>query len=200
MTMMTTVKRVLRAGVLPGPIVPATVAAVVTVLVAGLLAGCSTTPSTKEAKDDLSRKAAAERQQWASLDPDIEPLVRKSQGFAFFPEILKGGVGVGGAYGRGVVYEQGQHIGYADLTQGSLGLQLGGQSYSELIVFADKAAMDRFKQGQIDFSANASAVVAKTGAAKNVRFVDGVAIFVRPTAGAMGEAVVAGQRVTYAPK
>ena len=81
-----------------------------------------------------------------------------------------------------------------------LGLVSAFECALEGVGFADKAAMDRFKQGQIDFSANASAVVAKTGAAKNVRFVDGVAIFVRPTAGAMGEAVVAGQRATYAPK
>jgi lipid-binding SYLF domain-containing protein len=198
--MMITVNRVLRAGVLPSPIVSVTRVLVAAGLVSGLVAACSTAPTTQDAKDDLSRKAAAERQQWVSLDPEIEPLVRKSQGFAFFPEVLKGGVGVGGAYGRGVVYEQGKHVGYADLTQGSLGLQLGGQTYSELIVFENKAAMERFKQNQIDFTANASAVVAKTGMAKNVRFVDGVAIFVRPTAGAMGEASVAGQRITYAPR
>jgi lipid-binding SYLF domain-containing protein len=199
MTMTMTVKRVAGAGG-PRSIVSAARVVAASMLAAAILGGCSTAPSTKEAKDDLARKAAAERQQWVSLDPEIEPLVKKSQGFAFFPEILKGGVGVGGAYGRGVVYEQGQHIGYADLTLGSLGLQLGGQSYSELIVFADKAAMEKFKQNRIDFSANASAVVAKTGMAKNVRFVDGVAIFVRPTAGVMGEASVAGQRVTYVPK
>ena len=119
---------------------------------------------------------------------------------AFFPEVTKGGLGIGGAYGRGVVYERGQHVGYADMTQGTIGLQIGGQTYSEVIVLEDKAAMDRFKQNRVDFDANASAVIARTGAATNVRFVDGVAVFVRPITGAMAEAAIGGQRITYVPK
>jgi lipid-binding SYLF domain-containing protein len=165
-----------------------------------LLVSCSTAPTTTTAKDELTQKAMAEREEWNKLDPGLEALAKKSEGYAFFPEIIKGGLGVGGAYGRGVVYEQNQPIGYADVTQGSVGLQAGGQTYSELIVFENKAAMDRFKKNQIDFGANASAIIAKTGAAANARFVDGVAVFVRPTAGAMAEAAIGGQRVTYVPK
>ena len=99
-----------------------------------------------------------------------------------------------------MVYEQNQQIGYADVTQGSVGLQAGGQTYSELIVFENKEALDRFKKNQFEFGANASAVIAKTGAAANARFVNGVAVFVRPIAGAMAEAAVGGQRVTYIAK
>jgi lipid-binding SYLF domain-containing protein len=169
-------------------------------LIAGLIAGFSTTPPTPEARDDLFQKAEAERQEWAKIDPDMEAFVKQRHGFAFFPEIAKGGAGIGGGYGRGVVYEQGQHVGYADLTQGSLGLQLGGQTYSELIVFQDKYAMDRFKRNPMDFGATASAVIATTGAANHARFVDGVAVFVRPIAGAMAEASLGGQRITYVAK
>jgi lipid-binding SYLF domain-containing protein len=169
-------------------------------LVAGLVAACSTTPPTPEAKDELFRRAEAERQEWNKIDPDMEAFVQKRYGFVFFPEIAKGGAGIGGGYGRGVVYEQGQHIGYADLTQGSIGLQLGGQTYSELIVFQDQNAMDRFKSNPMDFDATASAVIATAGAATNARFVDGVAVFVRPIAGAMAEASIGGQRTTYLPK
>jgi lipid-binding SYLF domain-containing protein len=127
-------------------------------------------------------------------------LIKKSHGFALFPGVTKGGLVIGGGYGHGVVYERGQHIGYADLTLGSFGLQAGGQTYSELIVFENQAAMDQFKQNKLDFGANASAVIVKTGTAANVRFVDGVAVLVRPTAGGMAEAALAGQRVTYKPK
>lgn len=169
-------------------------------ITAGLLVGCSTAPTTTTEKDDLSRKAASERQEWNKLDPGIEALAKKSHAFAFFPEVTKGGLVFGGAYGRGVVYEQGQLIGYADVTQGSFGLQAGGQTYSELILFQNKAALERFKQNQTDFGANASAIIAQSGAAANARFVDGVAVFVRPTAGAMAEASLGGQRVTYVPK
>jgi len=165
-----------------------------------LLVSCSTAPTTTTAKDELTQKAMAEREEWNKLDPGLEALAKKSEGYAFFPEIIKGGLGVGGAYGRGVVYEQNQPIGYADVTQGSVGLQAGGQTYSELIVFENKAAMDRFKQNEVDFGANASAVIAKSGAATNARFVDGVAVFVRPITGAMAEASLGGQRITYAPK
>lgn len=169
-------------------------------LSAAFLVGCSTAPPTPEAKEELSRTAAAERQEWNTLDPQLEAFTRKGHGFAFFPEVTKGGAGIGGAYGRGVVYEQGQHVGYADLTLGSVGLQLGGQTYSELIVFESKAALDRLKQNRMDFGANATAVIATTGAAVNTRFVDGIAVFVRPTAGAMAEATLDGQRITYVPK
>ncbi len=88
-------------------------------LVTGLLVACSTTPPTPEARDELFQRAEAEREEWKKVDPDMEAFVRKQHGFVFFPEITKAGVGFGGGYGRGVVYEQGQHIGYADLTQGS---------------------------------------------------------------------------------
>ena len=169
-------------------------------LLSGLLVGCSTAPTTPTARDELTQKAVAEREEWNRLDPGLEALAKKSEGYAFFPEITKGGLGVGGAYGRGVVFQQNQPIGYADVTQGSVGLQAGGQTYSELIVFENKAAMERFKSNQFEFGANASAILAKNGAAANARFVDGVAIFVRPVAGAMAEAAIAGQRVTYVAK
>jgi len=169
-------------------------------LATGLLAGCSTAPTTTTERDELTRKAIAERDEWNKIDPGMAELAKKSYGFAFFPEITKGGLVFGGGYGRGVVYEQGKPIGYADVTQGSFGLQAGGQTYSELIVFENKAAMERFKQNQVDFGANASAIIAKSGAATNARFVDGVAVFVRPITGAMAEASLAGQRVTYVPK
>jgi lipid-binding SYLF domain-containing protein len=169
-------------------------------VVAGLLAACSTAPTSTAEKDELSRKAQAERQEWNKLDPGIEAMAKKSHAFAFFPEITKGGLVFGGAYGRGVVYEQGQLIGYADMTQASFGLQAGGQTYSELIVFEDQAALDRFKQNRTDFGATASAIIAETGAATNARFVDGVAVFVRPTAGAMAEATLGGQRTSYMAK
>ena len=164
------------------------------------LVGCSTAPPTPEGKEELFRTAASEQQEWNKLDPQLDAFARRGHGYAFFPEVTKGAAGVGGGYGRGVVYEQGQHIGYADITQASAGLQLGGQTYSELVVFQNKAALDRFKQNQMEFAANASAVIAKTGAATNARFVDGVVVFVRPIVGAMAEASLGGQRTRYVAK
>jgi lipid-binding SYLF domain-containing protein len=136
-------------------------AIVVMVLIMGLMAGCSTGSVTKDEGDALLKRSQASRQEWNKVDPQLEAFAKKGYGYAFFPEITKGGLLVGGAHGRGVVYEKGQHIGYADLTQMSAGFQAGLQDYSQLIVFENQAAMDKFKRNEIDFGANASAVYGK---------------------------------------
>ena len=174
--------------------------AAVLAVVAGLLVSCSTAPSTVGSRDELVQQATSTLGEMNREDSGLDELTRKAYGYAMFPEVAKGGLVFGGGYGRGVVYEQGQHIGYADLSQASFGLQVGGQTYSELIVFENKAALERLKQGRIDLAADASAVILKTGAAANARFVDGFAVFVRPIGGAMAEATVGGQQVTYVPK
>jgi lipid-binding SYLF domain-containing protein len=166
----------------------------------GLMAGCGTGSVSKEERDTLVKQAQASRQEWNKVDPQFEAFAKKGYGYAIFPEITKGGLLVGAARGRGVVYEKGQHIGYADLTQMSVGFQAGLQDYSQLIVFENQPAMDRFKRNEIDFGANASAVYTDKGAAMSAQFVDGVAVFVKPTRGAMAEAAVGGQQITYLPK
>ena len=173
---------------------------VVMALIIGLMAGCSTGSVSKEEGDALFKQAQTSRQEWNTADPQLEAFAKKGHGYAFFPEITKGGFVVGGARGQGVVYEKGQHIGYADLTQLSAGFQAGLQDYSQLIVFENQAAMDKFKRNEFDFGANASAVYADKGAAMSDQFVNGVAVFVRPTRGAMAEASLAGQQITYLPK
>jgi len=174
--------------------------AVVSTFVAGLLVSCSTAPSTVGGRDELLQQATSTLGEMNREDSGLDELTKKAYGYALFPQVAKGGLVLGGGYGRGVVYEQGQHIGYADLSQASFGLQVGGQTYSELIVFENKAALERLKQGRVDLAADASAVILKTGAAANARFVDGFAVFVRPIGGAMAEATVSGQQVTYVPK
>jgi lipid-binding SYLF domain-containing protein len=169
-------------------------------LAAGLLVSCSTAPVTQESRNELLEKATATMMEMNRENPEMEAFAGKGTGYAVFPEVIKGGLVFGGSYGRGVVYEGGQHIGYADMRQGSFGLQVGGQTYSELIVFESKAALERFQQGRLDFAADASAIIVETGTAATARFVDGVAVIVRPIAGAMAEASVGGQQFTYVPK
>ena len=118
-------------------------------LLASVMISCSTAPSTPAGRDALVQQASAALTEMNRTDPTLDELTRKAYGYAVFPEIAKGGLVFGGAYGRGVVYEQGQLIGYADLSQASFGLQLGGQNYSEVIAFENKAALDRLKQGRI---------------------------------------------------
>jgi len=168
--------------------------------VVALMVSCATAPSSSEDKQALITEAATRMQQMNAEDPAVGALVKRSHGYTMFPKVGKGGLGVGGAYGRGVVYEQGRHIGYSDLTQASLGLQAGGQTFSELIVFENKTALDRFKEGRFDFAADASAVVMKTGVATNATFVNGIAVVVSPIGGAMLEASIGGQQFTYQQK
>jgi lipid-binding SYLF domain-containing protein len=174
--------------------------ALVVTVVAGLLGSCATAPATREDQAALVAAATARLQQMRTADPTLGALLQKGDGYAVFPHVDKGGLGVGGAYGRGVVYERGQPIGYSDLTQGTVGVQAGGQSFSELLVFETKAALDRFKAGQFGFTADASAVVLTSGAATNATFIDGVAVVVQPLSGVMIEAAMGGQKFTYQAK
>jgi lipid-binding SYLF domain-containing protein len=168
-------------------------------LATGSLFGCTTAPSP-ESGAALLQNATAAMQDMNRMDPGVEALARRGYGYALFPEVVKGGAGLGGGHGRGVVYEQGQHVGYADLSMGSIGAQLGGQTFSELIVFENKAAMDRFKMSPVDFTAGAGAMILQNGAAANARFIEGIAVIVRPITGAMAEATIGGQQIRYFPK
>jgi lipid-binding SYLF domain-containing protein len=180
-----------------GPVRWTTGLALAVTVLAGLLGSCATAPASREDKAALVAEARSRWQQMRTADPTLDALVQRGYGYALFPNVGKGGLGVGGAYGRGVVYEQGRHIGYSELKQGTVGVQAGGQSFSELLVFENKAALDRFKEGRLGFAAGASAVVLKSGVATNVNFVDGVAVVVQPLGGVMVEAAIGGQQFTY---
>jgi lipid-binding SYLF domain-containing protein len=174
--------------------------ALVLTVVAGLLVSCATAPSSRGEKEALLAEAGSTMKQMSAEDPTLGTLVQRGYGYTLFPKVTKGGLVVGGAYGRGVVYERGQHIGYADLSQGSVGLQAGAQTFSELLVFENKDALDRFKAGHVNFAADASAVILKSGVATDITFVDGVAAVVNPIGGAMVEASIGGQQFTYQAK
>jgi lipid-binding SYLF domain-containing protein len=167
---------------------------------AGLtLSGCSTAPSTEGEKHTLVTEADTSLAQFKRRDPGVASAVNSAYGYAVFPTIAKGGAGIGGAHGRGVVYEQGRMVGYCDMSQGTIGLQLGGQSFSELILFENKNALDRFKGGEWAMAAQATAVAAHSGAAATAKYSDGVMIFVDNEKGLMGEAAVGGQKFKYQP-
>jgi lipid-binding SYLF domain-containing protein len=166
-------------------------------LAIGLMGGCSTAPTSQEGKDELVRQARTALREWDRDVPGLEGFARRSYGYAVFPTVAKGGLGVGAAYGRGVVYEQGEHIGYADLSYLSLGLQVGGQAYQVLVAFDNEGALERFTQGRLDFSADASGVFLEAGYVINVTFIEEVTVFSRPIGGVMGEAAMGGQRFTF---
>jgi lipid-binding SYLF domain-containing protein len=106
-------------------------------------------------------------------------------------------VGIGGAYGKGDVYQTGAVVGYCDMTQASIGLALGGQNYSEILVFQNAEAIERFKAGNFRFDAQATAVAIKSGSGANAKFANGIAVFTMDEAGLMFEASVGGQKFNY---
>jgi lipid-binding SYLF domain-containing protein len=149
--------------------------------------------SQKRIIDD-SKKAKAS---FLKADPSMENLFRHSSGYVIFPNIGKGGVGVGGAAGKGAVYEKGILAGTAQMVQVTVGAQAGGQAYREIIFFENKDALDRFMQNKIEFSGQVSAIAAKAGASANANYRDGVVVFSQEKGGLMLEASLGGQKFTY---
>jgi lipid-binding SYLF domain-containing protein len=163
------------------------------------LAGCSTAPKSEAKRESLISDAEATIVVFKRTDPGIGEFFDNAYGYAVFPSVGKGAVGIGGAYGRGVLYEQGALVGFCDLSQGSIGFQLGGQSYSEAIFFQTPSALRRFKAGNFAFAAQASAVALTAGASADAAYENGVAVFTRPRGGAMFEASIGGQNFTFEP-
>lgn len=163
------------------------------------LAGCSTAPPTGPDRSQLQNDSDAALNDFKTQDSSLDNVLRHSYGYAIFPSIGKGAVGVGGAYGQGEVYAQGKLIGYADMSQATVGASVGGETYAELIVFQTGDALQRFESSQLTFAADASAVVAKDGAAANARWENGIAIFTDVKGGLMGEAAVGGQKFNFQP-
>jgi len=133
-------------------------------------------------------------------DPALQKFFDNSAGYAVFPTVTKGAMGVGAAHGDGEVIQHGVVTGTTSLTQVTVGAQLGGQQYSEVIFFQDKDALDSFKGGHFTMSAQVSAVAAAEGASANAKYSSGVAVFTVAKGGLMYEASVGGQKFSFHPK
>lgn len=136
---------------------------------------------------------------YKQTDPGIRSFIEGSAGYVVFPSVIKAGVGIGGAHGDGVLFERGVPVGRASLTQVSVGAQLGGQEYSEIIFFETPRALSEFKRNQFTFAAQATAVALKSGAAANAKFKDNVAVFTAAKGGLMFEASLGGQKFKFEP-
>lgn len=164
------------------------------------LGACATAPVSVEGKADIEKDATKALYAAMAADRTLEPVLTASAGYAVFPTVGKAAAGLGGAYGKGVVYQSGRAVGYCDLTQATVGMQLGGQTYSEIIAFETPKDFATFKEGNFRFAAQATAVALKSGAGANAQYKDGVAVFTMDEAGLMYEAAVGGQKFSYQPK
>jgi len=152
--------------------------------------------------------------------PVVQPYFKDSYGYAIFPTIGKGGIGIGGAHGKGKVYQGGKVRGDTSMTQVTIGWQLGGQAYSQIIFFKDKRAYTEFTSGNFEFGAQASAVAitagaqaqagtggatasaspgGSAGAQAKTNYHKGMAVFTRAKGGLMYEAAIGGQKFNFKP-
>ena len=156
------------------------------------LFGQSASKNEKIVADSKTAKA-----EFLKKDALMKGIFETAYGYVIFPNVGKGGLGVGGAAGNGVVYEKNAMVGMAKLSQLSIGFQAGGQAYREIIFFETKTELDRFKESQFEFSAQASAVAVKSGASTNAKYASGVMVFTMQKGGLMYEASVGGQKFKF---
>ena len=149
---------------------------------------------------NAEKKAQETVAEFKKKNPNMEAYFSKARGYIVYPSVGKAGFGIGGAHGTGVVYEAGKAIGSSSLTQVSFGFQLCGQVYSEIVFFQDKAAMNKFKKGEIEVSAQVSAIAVTAAISAKTDFKDGIAIFTLGKGGLMYEASVAGQKLSFKAK
>jgi lipid-binding SYLF domain-containing protein len=159
-------------------------------------------PAGVMAQDDddrskLLNNANTAKAEFIKTDPLLQNLFDKSAGYVIFPNVGKGAIGVGGAAGNGILYENGTPVGQAKMKQVTVGFQFGGQVYREVIFFESQAALNKFKDSDFELSAQASAVAVTKGASANVKYRNGLMIFTQEKGGLMYEASVGGQKFDY---
>ncbi len=165
---------------------------------AAAMVGCDTsTPNSAAQKAAMRDEANATLERMEAQDPSLAPLVSSAYGYAVFPEIGSGAVGVGGASGKGIVFKNGQRVGRVTMSQASIGPQIGGDTYGELIVFKDEHALNRLMNNSIEFGADANATIVKAGAAGAANFAEGVQVYILPKGGLMAGANLNGQKFHF---
>jgi lipid-binding SYLF domain-containing protein len=135
---------------------------------------------------------------YSRTDPSIDAFFRHSVGYVVFPSVGKGGLGIGGAHGTGILFEKGVPTGKVTMSQVSIGAQAGGEEFSQVIFYNVPNALAELKAGKAQLSGQVSAVALKQGAAADTKFKNGVAVFTATKEGLMLEASVAGQKFSFA--
>jgi lipid-binding SYLF domain-containing protein len=167
------------------------------ILLAGwMLAGAAAAHANET---QLVSEANRTKALFLKTDPGLSAFFARSAGYVVFPSVLKGGYGVGASHGRGVLFENDRAIGKATVSQVTVGAQIGGQEYAEVIFFETPADVASFMKNDVTLSAQVSAVALKSGASANAKYREGVAVFTVPRGGLMVEATVGGQKFTYEP-
>ena len=148
---------------------------------------------------EMERRCAETIEAFKDKNRKFESYFENAYGYAVLPSVGKGAVGIGGAHGKGLVYEQDEIIGETKMTQVTIGFQWGGQAYSEVLFFENEKALNAFINGQIEFAGQASAVAVTAGASADIAYRNGIAVFTMAKGGLMYEASIGGQKFKYFP-
>jgi lipid-binding SYLF domain-containing protein len=160
-----------------------------------LLISLSSNAQLSQKEEKIFRDAQTAKEAFIETDGLMKNLFSNAYAYVILPNVGKGGMGIGGAAGNGVVFKNDDLIGMAKMTQLTIGFQWGGQAYREVIFFENSEALERFKENRLEFSAQASAVA--SGASANAKYSDGVMIFTQTKGGLMYEASVGGQKFSF---
>ena len=169
------------------------------IVIAALVLAVSATAQAGTSDAQLIADSHATVAVFKRTDPGLGPFFANAPGYVVFPTVTKGAFGVGGAHGDGIVFQAGHPVGRASLSQITVGAQLGGQEYSEVIFFETPMALANFQQGNTEFSGQVSAVALKSGASADAKYRNGVAVFTAAQGGLMFEASLGGQKFKYEP-
>jgi lipid-binding SYLF domain-containing protein len=149
--------------------------------------------------DELTTDSEQAMSAFRKTDSSLNKLIEDAVGYAIFPSVGRGGLIIGGQRGTGLVYQNGKVVGNAKVTEINIGAQVGGESFSELILFETAEAIRDFKASNWEMSAKVNAVAAAEGAAKDAKYQQGVAVFTITKGGLMVQATVGGQKFKFKP-
>jgi len=166
-----------------------------TILAPLVIAALSSTFTARAA--DLEAKSAEAVQNFKMADPGLTNFFAKAAGYAILPSVGEGGFIIGGQRGDGLVYEKDKLVGKVTMSEVSLGAQVGGGSFAELIFFETADAFKDFQKSQWVMSAKAKAAVAASGVSENAKYDQGVAVFTLPKSGVMVAAALGGQKFKF---
>ncbi len=150
-----------------------------------------------DTSDELQLSVAKAILDLQKKDPGMEKFFDGAAGYAVFPKVGKGGIGIGGAHGKGLVIVNDKAVGKSSLSQVTIGFQLGGQVYAQFVFFEDTTALGHFQRGNFEMGAQASAVAVTLGASADANYDGGVAVFTNVGGGLMYEATISGQKFKY---
>jgi lipid-binding SYLF domain-containing protein len=156
--------------------------------------------SVQAVDEELRSESRQALSEFMQKDTTLQTTISQAAGYALFPSVGKGGFIVGGARGKGLLFEKTNLVGQVTMTQASVGAQVGGQTFAELILFQTPTAVNDFKSGKFEMSAEVSAVAAAEGASAAAKYKQGIAVLTLPKKGLMAQASIGGQKFKFEPE